>query len=51
MVKQRIKNKLNNILETIDNMKDELKCGSYLKKMNDLKAISDFVEIIEQADN
>jgi hypothetical protein len=51
MVKQRIKNKLNCCMENIEDIKEELHDMSYLKKMNDLKYINDFVKILDEADH
>lgn len=51
MVKQRIKNKLNFCMEQIDEKKDDLHDGNYLNKMNELKDLSDFVGILDEADH
>jgi hypothetical protein len=51
MVKLRIKNKLNDALEYIDEKKDCSMEQNYIIKMNDLKALNDFLEEIEKADH
>ena len=51
MVKERIKNKLDALLDAIEEAKDKMICGTYLSKMNDLKDINDFVEHIEELDH
>ena len=51
MVQLRIKNKLNNALESIDNCKEEINNQEYLIKMNELKDLNDMVKEIEEADH
>ena len=51
MVQLRIKNRLNNALESIDNCKEEIINQEYLNKMNELKDLNDMVKEIEEADH
>ncbi len=51
MVKKRITNKLNCILEELDDAKEEMPDGQYLTKMNDIKGVNDFLNSIEKADH
>ena len=51
MVKMRIKNKLQYAMENIDEIKHEIEEMNYINKMNDLKALSDFVEDIDSVDH
>lgn len=38
-------------MERIEEVKDELHDGDYLKKMNELKDLYDFVTILDEADH
>jgi ferredoxin len=51
MVKLRIKNKLTNALDIIDEGKDEIHEGQYLAKMNELKDLNDLMASLEKADH
>jgi len=51
MVKKRIQNKLTNCLECIEKQKENLGSGKYFVKMADLKNLSDFVDILDEADH
>ena len=51
MVKLRIKNKLNDVLEQIDNKSHEYKEQDYLNRMNELKDLNDYVGILDEADH
>jgi len=51
MVKKRIKNKLDNCLEQIDDCSHELQEHNYLNKMNELKDLNDMVGILDEADH
>jgi len=51
MVRQRIKSKLDMAVEKIDEVKEDMSNNQYLTKMNDVKDLYDFVEIIDNADH
>jgi hypothetical protein len=51
MVKQRIKNKLNDVIGMIYDEKENMKEHMYLKRMNNLKQLNDFVAEIDEADH
>jgi len=49
LVKQKVKSKLQNIMEIIDEQKEEVRECNYLNKMNDIKDLYDCLESIESA--
>ena len=51
MVKLRIKNQLTYALEQIYEGKNEIHEGQYLTKMNDVKALNDYMEELENSDH
>ena len=50
MVKKRIRNKLDYVMEQLYDEKEDLDDSTYLSKMNDLKGFNDFVGILDTAD-
>jgi hypothetical protein len=50
MVKLRIKNKLDCVMEKTEEVKEEIHDGKYLNTMNDLKWLNDFVSVLDEAD-
>lgn len=49
--KTRIKTNLENILETVEEVKEKLSDCSYLSKMNSIKELNDLMKEIEEADH
>jgi len=50
-IEEKIKSKLNNIVETIDDVKEELANGHYLAKMNQIKDLYDCINTLNEADH
>ena len=51
MVKNKIRFRLNAVMEQLDGAKEEIKEGAYLKKCSELKELNDFVEVLDKADD
>lgn len=51
MIKLRIKNKLDYAVNTLYDGREYHSDGEYLQKMNELKSLSEFVDLIEKSDN
>lgn len=51
LLKYKIKGKLNNGVEQIDDCKEDMKENSYIIKMNQLKELNETFEAIEAADH
>ena len=49
LVKQKVKSKLQNIMEVVDEQKEKVKECNYLSKMSDIKDLYDCLESIESA--
>jgi hypothetical protein len=51
MVRQRIKNKLDMVVEKLDEVKEDITDNEYLTKMNNIKNLYDCIEAIDNADH
>jgi len=50
-VKQNIKNKLVSAIEHIDEIKEDLHDSSYVDKMNEIKSLNDYVQVLDDAEH
>jgi PHD/YefM family antitoxin component YafN of YafNO toxin-antitoxin module len=51
LVKQKIKNRLESVLEQIDDVKEELNDHLYLNRMDQIKSLNDMVGELDDADH
>ena len=51
MVKRRIRNKLDDVMEQVYDEKENIDDSTYLNQMNDLKGLNDFVGILDKSDH